>query len=321
MNQATFADAHKLDNAKESAFFIDCLGESMPAILHHGATDNVATTNAPATNVPANTAKVGLLLIVGGPQYRVGSHRQFVLLARSLAAQGYSCLRFDYRGMGDADGEIRTFEHVQDDIRAAIDAFAQAEPSLTHIVLWGLCDAASAALMYAPQDDRIKGLVLLNPWVQQQQAQAQVVLKHYYWKRLRSKDFWRKLLSGGVAIFGALGGLKDNVKKAHSSTGGAQDLCSRLRTAWQMFRGNALVILSGDDLVAQEFIRATAQPTEWQTILRSDAVKRVDMPEANHTFSRQEWRDQVSEHTLDFLRSLEQEQNDPNQVDQDKSWP
>ena len=315
MTQLTLADTPTLHNAKESAFFIDCLGESMPAILHHGATVHSAATNGVPTSESANPAKMGVLLIVGGPQYRVGSHRQFVLLARSLAAQGYPCLRFDYRGMGDAEGEIRTFEQVQDDIRAALDAFVQTEPSLTHVVLWGLCDAASAALMYAPQDNRVKGLVLLNPWVQQQQAQAQVVLKHYYWKRLRSKDFWRKLLGGGVAIFGALGGLKDNVKKARSSTSAAHDLCSRLRTAWQMFRGNALVILSGDDLVAQEFIRATAQDAQWQNILQSSAVKRVDIPEANHTFSRQEWRNQVSEHTLEFLRSLEQKQ-----MDQDESW-
>lgn len=34
-------------------------------------------------DAPSNTAVV---IVVGGPQYRVGSHRQFVLLARALYA-------------------------------------------------------------------------------------------------------------------------------------------------------------------------------------------------------------------------------------------
>jgi len=42
----------------------------------------------------------GVMIVVGGPQYRVGSHRQFLLLSRRLAAQGYAVWRFDYRGMG-----------------------------------------------------------------------------------------------------------------------------------------------------------------------------------------------------------------------------
>src|SRR5690349_24048098 len=55
----------------------------------------------------------GVLLVVGGPQYRVGSHRQFALLCRRLAGRGVPALRFDYRGMGDADGAARTFESVR----------------------------------------------------------------------------------------------------------------------------------------------------------------------------------------------------------------
>ena len=34
---------------------------------------------------PRHCARIGVLLLVGGPQYRVGSHRLFVLLARSWA--------------------------------------------------------------------------------------------------------------------------------------------------------------------------------------------------------------------------------------------
>ncbi|MDQ2695687.1 MAG: hydrolase 1, exosortase A system-associated, partial [Pseudomonadota bacterium] len=111
----------------ETAFVFACRGDELPGILHHGA---------------AGAAR-GLLLVVGGPQYRVGSHRQFVLLARDLAAAGIPVLRFDYRGMGDAGGDFAGFEGVDDDIAAALDAFFARCPGLREVVLWGLCDAAS----------------------------------------------------------------------------------------------------------------------------------------------------------------------------------
>ncbi|WP_229425323.1 hydrolase 1, exosortase A system-associated [Massilia sp. Se16.2.3] len=104
-----------------------------------------------------------MLVVVGGPQYRAGSHRQFTLLARDLADAGIPALRFDYRGMGDSEGDLQTFEHVEDDLRAAIDRFFLEVPGMREVVLWGLCDGASAAAMYAPQDARVSGLVLLNP--------------------------------------------------------------------------------------------------------------------------------------------------------------
>ena len=35
--------------------------------------------------IPEKGSDVGVLVLVGGPQYRIGSHRQFALLARALA--------------------------------------------------------------------------------------------------------------------------------------------------------------------------------------------------------------------------------------------
>ncbi|HBZ05431.1 MAG TPA: hydrolase 1, exosortase A system-associated, partial [Massilia sp.] len=39
-------------------------------------------------SLPAAPHPRGVLIVVGGPQYRAGSHRQFTLLARDLAAAG-----------------------------------------------------------------------------------------------------------------------------------------------------------------------------------------------------------------------------------------
>src|SRR5258708_3050929 len=125
----------------EHAFMFDCEGESLVGILS-------------GAGLPAGR---GVLIVVGGPQYRVGSHRQFALVARHLAESGVPALRFDYRGMGDSNGEVRTFERVEVDIRCAIDQFFASVPGLKDVVIWGLWDAASAALFYSHQDARARG--------------------------------------------------------------------------------------------------------------------------------------------------------------------
>jgi exosortase A-associated hydrolase 1 len=113
--------------------------------------------------IPDMPGDCGVLIVVGGPQYRVGSHRQFLLLSRRLATEGYPSMRFDYRGMGDSGGTRRDFYDVADDIAAAIEALQQTCSSVRRIVLWGLYDAASAALLYVQVtgDSRIAGLALL----------------------------------------------------------------------------------------------------------------------------------------------------------------
>ena len=105
-------------------------------------------------SLPEQTGSRGVLIVVGGPQYRVGSHRQFTLLARFLAAHGVPVLRFDCRGMGDSEGEVRTFEDFEDDLSCAIDSFFEEVSPLNDLVIWGLCDAASAALFHAHRDQR-----------------------------------------------------------------------------------------------------------------------------------------------------------------------
>src|SRR5882672_7230784 len=84
---------------------------------------------------PDQPRDVGVVVVVGGPQYRVGSHRQFILLARTLASEGIACLRFDYRGMGDSEGEARSFESVDADIACATAELTRLVPSVRRVVL------------------------------------------------------------------------------------------------------------------------------------------------------------------------------------------
>lgn len=284
----------------ERALTFECGGESLIGVVA----------------LPALPARTGVLVIVGGPQYRVGSHRQFVLLARHLAGSGVPCMRFDYRGMGDATGPMRSFESVNDDIAAAIDAFVSEAPGLERVVLWGLCDGASAACLYLGQDDRVAGAVLLNPWVRTETGEARTMLQHYYLSRLVDRKFWSKLLGGGVDLRDSMrdlvarfGKLKGGPERAASdcgtgspsdrpSAGGPQGMLDGLNRTEVPFA----VFLSERDYVAKEFEHLAGEDRRWKSLLRSERCELRRFEEADHTFSGTTARRAVEEATLKWLR-------------------
>lgn len=256
--------------------------------------------------LPETPADTAVLFVVGGPQYRSGSHRQFTLLARHLAAAGFASLRFDYRGMGDSEGEMRNFEAVNDDLRAAVNSLLAQHAALRQVAIWGLCDAASAALYYAHTDTRITRLILLNPWVHSPASAARVRLRHYYLARVMQPAFWRKLLSGKVALRQSAAELSTTARgnTATDPRHGAPGYLDRMRDGFRQFSGKTLVLLSGDDLVAREFVQLTRQDRDWQRLCRSPRVRMETIAEANHTFARHLWRDRVAELTTAFLQEL-----------------
>ncbi|HEY9109119.1 MAG TPA: hydrolase 1, exosortase A system-associated [Roseateles sp.] len=278
---------------KESVLGFTCEGEPLVGIL------------AEPDGTPAD---VGVLIIVGGPQYRAGSHRQFTLLARQLASDGFAALRFDYRGMGDSGGEARDFEGVDTDIAAAIDALLAARPVLKRVALWGLCDAASAALLYvqATGDPRVAGLCLLNPWVRSAATLAQTHVKHYYWRRMREKGFWLKLLRGGVGL-AALRGLGSNLRLARGAGRGAGTTLAfqeRMAVGLDGFAGPALLMLSGDDYTAQEFIEYSRSSAAWAAALQRPHLLTTPLPGADHTLSSARHRETAETHTLTWLKNI-----------------
>ena len=70
----------------------------------------------------------GLLIVTGGSQARIGSHRMFERLAASVAGAGYPCFRFDRRGVGDSEGEDPGYRESGPDLAAAVRAFRAASP-------------------------------------------------------------------------------------------------------------------------------------------------------------------------------------------------
>ena len=254
-------------------------------------------------DIPAQT---GVVIVVGGPQYRAGSHRQFVLLSRALAQAGFAVLRIDYQGMGDSDGTPYVFTNVSPDIACAIDAFEAQVPTLRNLVLWGLCDGASAALLYLhdTRDARVTGLCLLNPWVRSEASLARTQVKHYYTQRLKQRAFWVKLASGKVAA-SALKGLINSLRSMRASRKPPAvsnlPFQDKMRLAWRDFGGSLLLILSGDDYTAKEFLEYAQVDPEWLSALQQPNVCRHQVNDADHTFSDPKHSREVEMATIRWL--------------------
>lgn len=276
---------------REAALSFDCAGETLQGVL------------AMPTDAPVRA--LGVLIVVGGPQVRIGSHRQFVALARWLAMHGHATLRFDVRGMGDSTGTARSFDELHDDIAAGIDALLTT-PGVERVALWGLCDGASACLLYvdAARDARIAGLALLNPWVRSEESLAHTHVKHYYRQRLLQRAFWNKLVRGGIGLR-AIQDLLRNLRRLRRQPRQKQRSFQEcMASGWQSFGGGLLVLLSDTDWTAREFEEQYRSDKMWAGARgRQDVVWR-HITGADHTLSAAPARMAAEQATLAWLREL-----------------
>jgi exosortase A-associated hydrolase 1 len=290
----------------ESAIVYACGGEQQVGIFHPAAGE------APRRGV--------VIVVGGGPQYRVGGHRQLVLWSRRLAREGYPVFRFDYRGMGDSHGRFAGFEDVDDDIARAIDQLMAQAPSVREVVLWGECDAAAAILFYAYRDVRVKGLVLLNPWARTEAGQAKTVLRHYYLRRLMEPSFWRKVISLRFNPAQSMGSAVSLLAKSRAKTGTASGskgadwsaplprdmaLPDMLYAGYSRFDGPVMLVMSGRDLIAREFDELVRGSERWDRVFAAKPTTRHDVAEGDHTFSSAEQRESVIVRGLGWLKSIQ----------------
>lgn len=293
----------------EKGMIIDCEGAALVGILHRPAERS-------------RSATVGVVIVVaGGPQYRVGAHRQFVTMARQLAAAGIPTLRFDHRGVGDSDGVFRGFVDMDADIRAAVDALCETQPQVKRVMLWGECESASAIAFYAFKDQRIAGLYMVNPWIRTEVGQAKTILRHYYWHRLTDRAFWQKLRSGKFSPRESLRSLTTILKTARrgaaTTDAATRDALSslplpeRLPRSLERFGEAVLIITSGRDFIAREFTDSARESPLWNSLRARSEVVFEEIADADHTFTRPEWRHDLYDRTLKWVLRTAGESSDP----------
>lgn len=105
-----------------------------------------------------------IVLLNAGFIHRIGPYRLNVDLARLLARDGFTSLRFDAHGLGDSAEYRADMPYVKQavqDIGDALD-FLEREYGFSACVLVGLCSGADQGHAVALVDRRVRGLALLD---------------------------------------------------------------------------------------------------------------------------------------------------------------
>lgn len=271
---------------REDAFTFNCEGDALVGVIHHGDANR----------------DLGLLTIVaGGPQYRGGCGRQLTELGRRLAQEGIHVMRFDHRGVGDSEGSFRGFEDMLEDLRAAIATFRQRVPALKRIVLYGGCDAASAALINAYQLDGVVAIIAANPWITTTASQQSARRRHY-WQRLSDVIFWKKLFSGQYGL-STLRDLLHSLRPKNAGLGrhqpqshgrqAAGNFLDRMLHGLHRFDGQVAFLLSGRSVVSREFEHHISTHVAWAKELAKPSRARNLLPNSDQTFSDRHSRSEL----------------------------
>lgn len=223
--------------------------------------------------------ETGLLLVTGGTQTRIGSHRMYERLAEALARDGWPCFRFDRRGVGDSEGEDPDFRASGPDLAAAAAAFRREQPQLKRLIGLGLCDGASTLALHG-RAAGLDGYILVNPWFVEAEAgePPAAAIKSRYKEQLLSLQGWKRLLSGSISYRKVLKGVRKIIASKPSS------LAGEIAASLQKARVPAQLVLATRDATA------IAARAEWDSPafgpVRKTSPEPLTIDSDAHTFSR-----------------------------------
>ena len=118
------------------------------------------------------TDGVGILLLSPGVKGRVAPHRLYNKMTHQFVALGFPVLRFDFHGLGDAEGELQ--EALLADLYGAVQAgryigdtiaamdWMEREQGVSRFIAAGLCGGALTGLLTAPHDSRVRAMLALS---------------------------------------------------------------------------------------------------------------------------------------------------------------
>lgn len=165
----------------------------------------VGLSSRPADGDPR--AYPAVLLTNAGLIHRIGPRRLYVALARRLAAEGRLVLRFDLSGIGDSESRRDGLPVVQGVVQDTVEAMDHLTErfGVERFVLIGICSGAKVSFKVASGDERVTGVVLVDPGdfgFEQETSLVAAdpsVVQHYarhYVRMIRSKPLTLRRLAG-----------------------------------------------------------------------------------------------------------------------------
>lgn len=259
---------------------------------------------APISTLPA------VVLLNPGLMHRVGPNRTYVQIARALAAQGFTVLRFDFSGMGDSRPRPDHLPYLQSapaEARTAMDWLAE-HHAAQRFILIGHCSGAGIALLVARDEPRVAAAALLNMeggderWTEFDRIKK-VSRQHaetYSRRAIFSRERWAKLLSGRAdyrsitriifkdilwyRLVGLSFRLRQTLAGRRTAVRNAQASAAATYLDPLIQRGTALLLLHSEGSTGLEQIRATFG-NELDRRLANGAIQLTIIPQSDHLFT------------------------------------
>ncbi|MCX7591546.1 MAG: alpha/beta fold hydrolase [Kiritimatiellae bacterium] len=256
----------------------------------------------PTKSVLANPS--GIIFLHGWAGSRLGPHDMFVHAARHFARLGFTCLRFDFRGRGDSEGNTlaATIDSMTADAIAAARFFSDGY-GVDHLFLVGICSGCKVAIAAATGLAGIRGLVLwsaeaMGPLRTSASRKRKAISAfRTYLTKFCQPSTWRKLLLGRVNT--AL--VREAITGREAPTSREIVRETEILLRFRMWKGNILFVYGSQD---PEFASATA----YERFCRENRIPCSIhvVAGANHNFYSLEWERAVIERTSDWLAPLVQ---------------
>jgi pimeloyl-ACP methyl ester carboxylesterase len=257
-------------------------------------------------SAPPPSEMPAVVILNTGIVHRVGHHRMYVSLSRKLAAAGHVVLRFDLSGIGDSEqrhDKLSTIDSSLADIGEVLD-FLATRGQASRIVLIGLCSGADHAVLYAPTDPRVIGLVLLDPTI----PPTTRYYFHYILQRLTSVRNWISVAAGRSGLLSMLRSQLVHRLRPHRPA--SVLTLETLKFSPHLKQCYANAVTNGIRILAA-FTSISPRQTYRSQILDAfpqaafkDSLKLEHFTHSDHLFSDQNERARLDQLVLDWLSTL-----------------
>ena len=245
---------------------------------------------------------IGVIMLHGWAGYRIGAHQMFTKLGRMAEAAVFHCLRFDFRGRGDSEGnaEDATLSTMISDTVAAVD-WMVAHTGLHRIALVGDCSGAEVAIGACTLRPQIDSMVLWSaPTVGADRTESDRAKKWYiirqYMRKLFSPTTWAKLVRGRLR-FGMIKRALLSGGKGAGEQGALEDETIDWVGRFLSFPGQVQFIYGENDPTARDCIAYYKSLSKHAGRPFYSHV----VAGANHAFYSVKWEEEVMAVTRDWL--------------------
>ncbi len=259
------------------------------AVIFGGERGLVGVITDPPPGARGAGKGLGVIVLNAGITPRIGPSRLSVRLARALALQGLTTLRFDHSQTGDSKlarrgPGARDVSQLDVETVAALDHL-HACRGLDRFVLTGLCAGAAGALRAARQDRRVVAAVPIGLPPIRGAGGPRLLLRHFLRLAFRSSfraRKWRAMASLDFDVKRVLGTLvAAPFSRSATTTGVMPDARGELRPL--LLRGTELLIVHAEGDEGLDATLATVDPELLRPVGRPPRLHIVRG--ANHVFT------------------------------------